>query len=148
MRGFGLIEIMISLVVLSFGLLTAGQMLFVAASSSSLARSKGAAAILAQDRLESLAGLYQQDPDNPDLLPGDHGPMETAVDNPADNAILNRYRIAWNVGTVPDPRPGRRLGAKRVSVTITPAIAGGAANSKPRMNKILNVSTILGPSMP
>jgi prepilin-type N-terminal cleavage/methylation domain-containing protein len=37
MRGFSLIEMMIALVVLTFGLLSTGQMLFIAASSGSLA---------------------------------------------------------------------------------------------------------------
>jgi prepilin-type N-terminal cleavage/methylation domain-containing protein len=146
MRGFSLIEMMIALVVLTFGLLTAGQMLLIAASSSSLARSKGAAAIIAQDRLESLASLYQQDPSNSDLLLGDHGPLQTEIANSANETILNRYRITWNVSAVPDPRPGLRLDSRRVSVRITPALPGGAENSKPGMNKILNVSTILGPS--
>ena len=100
MRGFTLIEMMIALVVLTFGLLTAGQMLFIAASSGSLARSKGTAAIIAQHKLESLAGLYQQDPLTADLTLGDHGPEQTQIINPSNGTILNRNNIQWNVSSV------------------------------------------------
>jgi prepilin-type N-terminal cleavage/methylation domain-containing protein len=142
MRGFSLLEIMIALVVLTAGLLSAGKLLFVAASSASLARSKGAAAIAAQDALESLAALYQQDRSAADLTMGMHGPRQTQVVNPVDASILNRYSITWNVSSVPDPRPGKLLDAKLVAMTITPTLPGGAANAKPGMNKVLNVSTV------
>jgi len=145
MRGFSLIEMMISLVILTFGLLAAGQMLYTAAFSSSLARSKGIASIAAQDRLESLASLYRQDPSAVDLKLGNHGPDQAEVVNPADKSILNRYAVTWDVSLVPDPRPGTALNARLVKVTVTPALPGGASNSKPAMNKVLNVSTILSP---
>jgi prepilin-type N-terminal cleavage/methylation domain-containing protein len=148
MRGFGLLEIMIALVVLTVGLLSAGKLLFVAASSASLARSKGTAAIAAQDALESLAALYQQNPSAADLTLGRHGPRQTQVVNPVDESILNRYSITWNVSSVPDPRPGKRLDAKLVAITITPTLPGGAANAKPGMNKVLNVSTIFSVRTP
>lgn len=147
MRGFSLIETMIALVVLAFGLLIAGQMLFVAASSSSMARSKGAAALVAQDRLESLASLYRQDPSNPDLLPGNHGPLQEEVTNPENMIALNRFSVTWKIAAVPDPRPKPRLDCRRVDLTVTPALAGGDPNSNPTMNKILSVSTVLAPSV-
>jgi prepilin-type N-terminal cleavage/methylation domain-containing protein len=145
MRGFSLIEMMIALVVLTFGLLTAGQMLFIAASSSSLARSQGAAAILAQDELESLAGVYQRDPLDLALSNGGHGPRQAEVANPVDGSILNRYNVTWDVSDVPDLRPGMRLNSKLVRVAIVPISATGAANSQPGMNKIMSVSTVLSP---
>jgi len=146
MRGFSLIETMMALVVLAFGLLAAGQLLFVTASSASLARSKGTAAIAAQSRLESLAALYRQNPLAPDLAIGNHGPEETGFINPADETVLNNYRVEWNVSSVPDPRPNKILNAKLVRVKVTPSLLGMIENSKPRMNKVLNVTTILGPS--
>ncbi len=146
MRGFTLIEMMLALVVLTFGLLIAGQMLFVSASSGSLARSKGTAAILAQHKLESLAGLYQQDPSTADLALGNHGPEQTEIQNPANGTILNRNNITWSVSTVPDPR-GIIPVSKLVTVTVTPALPGGGENSKPALNKILNVTTIFSPRM-
>ena len=145
MRGFSLVETMMALVVLAFGLLAAGQLLYITASSSSLARSKGTAAIVAQSRLESLAALYKQDPSAAELAIGNHGPEETGVMNPADETVLNNYRVEWTVSTVPDPRPGKILDATLVTVKVTPSLAGGTENSRPGLNKILNVTTILGP---
>ncbi len=145
MRGFTLVEMIISLLVLSSGLLAVGQMLFVAASSGSFSRSKGSAAIVAQDRLESLADLYRRDPSSEDLSPGSHGPQQIEILNPADGTTLNRYNILWNVEPVPDPRPGKVVDAKLVRVTIAPALPGGGSNSKPGLNKTVNVSTILSP---
>jgi prepilin-type N-terminal cleavage/methylation domain-containing protein len=144
MRGFSLVETMIALVVVAFGLLTAGQMLFTAASSSSLARSKGTAAIVAQDRLELLAGLYQQDPSAADLAFGAHGPGPVEIANPTNGTVLNRYAVVWNVSPVADPRPDVTLNSRLVEVRVTPVMQGGADNSKPAMNKILYISTILG----
>ncbi len=146
MRGFTLIEMMIALVVLTFGLLTAGQMLFIAASSGSLARSKGTAAIIAQHKLESLAGLYQQDPLTADLTLGDHGPEQTQIINPSNGTILNRNNIQWNVSSVFGPR-GVLPDSRQVTVTVTPALLGGVENSKAGLNKILNVTTIFSPRM-
>jgi prepilin-type N-terminal cleavage/methylation domain-containing protein len=144
MRGFGLLEIMMALVLLTIGMLSAARMLYVAASSASLSRSKGTAAIAAQDALESLAVLYRQNPSAPDLTVGRHGPTQTQVVNPVDGAVLNRYSILWDVTQVPDPRPGKILAARRVSITVTPALPGGASNSKPGMNKVLSISTVFG----
>jgi hypothetical protein len=145
MRGCSLIEMMIALVVLTFGLLSAGQMLFIAASSGSLARSKGAAVIVAQDTLESLAVQYQRDPLAPELATGPHGPEQSEVENPTDASILNRFRIEWSIHPVPDPRPGKLPDAKLITVTVAPSLSGGTLNNKPGLNKTLNVSTILSP---
>ncbi len=147
MRGFTLIEMMIALAVFTFGLLAAGQMLFIAASSGSLARSKGTAAIIAQHKLELLASLYQQDPAAADLALGHHGPEQTSVTNPVNGTILNRDNVAWSVSSVPDARPEIFSNSRLVTVTVTPALLGGAENSKPRLNKILNITTIFSPRM-
>jgi prepilin-type N-terminal cleavage/methylation domain-containing protein len=141
-QGFSLIEMMLALIILTFGLLAAGQLLFVAASSDSLARSKGTAAIAAQSVLESLDALYGQNPVATDLVPGEHGPWSTSVTNPVDGAALNRYEVRWMVENVSDPRPGKMLNARRVRVTVTPVQLGGTANVRAGMNKILNITTI------
>ncbi len=143
MRGLSLIEMMIALLVLTSGLLAVSQMLFVAASSGSLSRSKGSAAVAAQDRLESLANLYRRNPASADLAPGIHGPQQVEVLNPEEGTTLNRYSVVWNVESVPDPRPGKLLEAKLVRITIAPVLEGGGPNSKPGLNNVLNVSTIL-----
>lgn len=147
MRGFSLIEMMIALAVLTFGLLAAGSVLFIGASSGSLARSKGTAALAAQDKLESLAFLYLRDPLAGDLAMGYHGPVQTEVVNPVDAGVLNQYRIEWVVRSVPDPRPGKSLDAVLVVVTVSPELPGGNPNRKAGWNKTVVVSTILGQEM-
>ena len=145
-QGFSLIEMMLALIILTLGLLTVGQLLYVAASSSSLARSKGTAAVAAQGVLESLASLYSQNPLAADLALGAHGPRQTVVVNPMDGTVLNRYDVNWIVENVSDPRPGKALNARRVLATVTPVHIGGAKNIRPGLNKILNVATIFSPS--
>ncbi len=142
--GFSLLEIMMAVLLLTASLLATGHVFFVMAASESLARSKGTAALAAQNLLESLSSSYQQNPLLADLDWGGHGPKLEVVVNPVDGSVLNRYSIAWEVHPVPDPRAGKALDAKLVTVRVNPVLAGGALNSKPGMNKILNVSTILG----
>ncbi len=146
--GFSLIELMMALVILTFGLLAVGQLLYAVASSSSLARSKSTAAVTAQNKIESLADLYGRDPLAADLALGSHGPQQTQVVNPIDGTVLNQYNIGWTVANVADPRPGKVMGAILVRVTITPIQSGGIGNSKPAFNKILSVATILSPKTP
>ncbi len=142
--GFTLVEMLISLIVLTFGLLAAGQMIFVAMSAQSLARSKGTASMVAQDRLESLADLYRQNPAAAELTVGAHGPIQVQVTNPTNARILNRYDVAWNVAVVPDAR-GKVLSARAVHVTVTPINAAGAVNKKASLNKVINVTAIFSP---
>ncbi len=141
-QGFTLVEVLIAIVILTFGLLAAGQLLCVAMGSASLARSKGSAAVAAQNKLETLADLYRQDPNGVDLSIGSHGPQQVQVLNPANSRILNRYEIAWQVATVPDPRAGKILKAKQVTVTVTPINSAGAQNLRAGLNKVVSVSSI------
>ena len=140
--GFSLIETLIALIVLTFGLLAAGQLIFIAASSASLARSKGSAAVVAQDKIHALSDLYSRNPDNPDLTPGDHGPEHVQVVAPATNTVLNRFRISWSVAPVPDPRAGKAIKARLVTVTVTPADEHGALHYRPALNKTVTVSAV------
>jgi prepilin-type N-terminal cleavage/methylation domain-containing protein len=146
-NGFSLLEIMIALAILSFGLLAAGPLLYRALSSDSLTRSKGTAAISAQNKLEYLADLYLRNPSAGELMLGSHGPEQSQTANPADGTILNRYDIDWTVSLVPDPRPGKTVHARLVSVRITPIQLQGAENSRPAFNKILCVSTVFSTDM-
>jgi prepilin-type N-terminal cleavage/methylation domain-containing protein len=147
-QGFSLIEVMVALMILSFGLLSAGQLLNIAASSGSLARSKGTAALAAQNKLESLSSLYSANPSTDELTPGTHGPQETEVFNPIDAAPLNKYSIAWAVRDVLDPRPGKAVNARLVTVTVTPIRPGGEGNSRVLFNKVVNVATVFSPKIP
>jgi prepilin-type N-terminal cleavage/methylation domain-containing protein len=142
--GFTLIEMLIALLIMTFGLLAAGQLMLVAMGSASLARSKGSAAVVAQDRLEFLSDLYRQSASAADLTVGDHGPLQVNVQNTTDNSVLNRFRVAWNVSVVPDAR-GKTLAARLVRVTVTPSDAAGAANNRVLLNKVVSVSSIFSP---
>lgn len=144
-QGFSLIEMMLALIILMFGLLATGQLLYVAAGSGSLARSKGTAALAAQSLLESLSALYGRDPSAVDLVPGSHGPRQTVVTNPADGTVMNRYEVRWTVENVSDPRPGKVLNARSVRATVTPVQRDGTANVQPGMNKILHIATVISP---
>jgi prepilin-type N-terminal cleavage/methylation domain-containing protein len=142
--GFTLTEMLIALFIMTFGLLSAGQLMLIAMGSSSLARSKDSAAVAAQDRLEYLADLYRRDTAAAELTVGDHGPMSVNIQNPIDNSILNRFSVGWNVSVVPDAR-GKTLHARLVRVTVTPVDATGNVNSRSLLNKVVSVSSIFSP---
>ena len=146
-RGFSLIEMTIALLVLTFGLLTAAQLMSTALNSSSLARSKGTAAIAAQDKLEYLADLYRRNSSATDLAAGNHGPQQVEVVNPADGSTLNLYNVSWSVGNVPDPRPGKILAARLLTVTVVPIRSDGTTNNRTPLNKVVSVTAIVSPRM-
>lgn len=142
-EGFTLIETSVALFILVFGLLAAGQMIFVAASSASLARSKGSAITVAGSKLAYLADLYGRDPEADDLSAGSHGPEPIVLLNPATNSVLNRFSISWTIEAVADPRAGVTLKAKLVRVIVTPTDAANTRNLRARLNKAVSISTIL-----
>ncbi len=144
--GFTLVEMMIAMVIMTFGLLAAGRLMYVAMGSASLSRSKGSAAIVAQDKLEFLADLYRQNSAAAELTNGSHGPEQVQVINTANGRTLNRYNVAWIVATVSDPRPGVTLKARQVRVTVTPILATSTTvNVKASLNKVVSVTAIFSP---
>ena len=147
-QGFSLIEILMATALTTIGLLAACQLLYMAMSASSLVRSKETAALSAMDRLESLSDSYARDPGNGDVLPGNHGPEENQIKNPDNASILNRFQVTWTGDSVADPRPGKKIDARRICVTVTPALENGAANHQTGFNKILIVTTVFSPEMP
>jgi type II secretory pathway pseudopilin PulG len=142
-EGFTLVETLVSLSILVFGVLAAAQIVYTSTLAGTLSRSKGGAAVAAQSQLEHLADLYSRDPSAPELSTGGHGPREVQITNPAGGTVLNRFAVRWTAAPVPDPRPGRRLGATRVTVTVTPVDDESAPRPRPALNKAVNVSTIL-----
>lgn len=146
-HGFSLIETIMAAVLTTVGLLAAFQIHVAAMSSSTLARSQGAAVLSAMNKLECLSDSYSRDPSDGSVLPGNHGPEEITVMDPNDGSILNCFQITWTVENVADPRPGKNLKAMLVRVTVTPALAGAAADYKPPFNKILNLTTVFSPRM-
>lgn len=147
-QGFSLVEVIIALIVATFGLLAAGQLMFIAMSSASLARSKTTAALAAGNRMESLSDLYARDQSDVNLSTGSHGPQEFKVSNPNNGSVLNHYHITWTTDTVRDPRQGKIIDARKVRITVTPIRPGGDRNYHPPLNKIISLSTILSPRMP
>jgi hypothetical protein len=146
--GFGLIEVLMALLIMTFGLLAVGQLIYLTAGAGSLARSKGTATIAAQNKLEYLSDLYRRDPGSVELSEGTHGPEQTESLNPITGVALNRFGVSWNISNVPDPRPGKTLQAKLVSITVTPVRSGGAVNTKPSLNKILYMNSVISPRNP
>ncbi len=140
--GFTLIEMLIALLILSFGLLSAGQLMYVAMGSASLARSKGNAATVAQDKLEFLADVFRRNRGDASLALGDHGPEQIEIRNPNSGRALNRFQVVWNVSNVPDPRAGRVLTARLVRVTVTPLGTGSTVNNQMGLNKTVSISSI------
>ncbi len=138
--GFTLIEALMSLLILTFGLLSAGQLIFVALTSASLVRSKESAALVAQNQLEALADLYRRAPESPELSQGCHAGDEVQILGRGN--VLNRFGVSWKVSPVPDPRGGALRHARMIRVTVTPVASGGSANARGPLNKIVNVSAI------
>lgn len=147
-QGFNLIEMMIALILATFGLLAAGQVLGTAIRCASLSSSKGTAVVAARSTLESLQDLYSRNPSHGDLSSGNHGPREINFVNPIDETVLNRYRITWSAAGVSDPRPGASPDAVRLSVSVTPIRSDGTSNYSPPLNRALTFETILSPAMP
>jgi prepilin-type N-terminal cleavage/methylation domain-containing protein len=143
--GFTLIETLIAVFILAFGLMSAGRLIYLALASESLARSKASAAVAAQSKLEQLADLYLRDAGSAALTVGDHGPETVEITNPADGGVLNRYSITWTISEVPDPRPGRALRSRRVDVVVLPVDAADNRHYRAFFNKAVTVSTIFGP---
>lgn len=143
--GFSLIEVLFALCILACGLLAAGQMIFAAVASSSLARAKTTAAIVADDKAEDLADLYRRDRAAPPLALGRHGPDVAEIRNPISGAILNRYEVHWEIRSVPDPRPGRVLSGRIVTVTATPVTMTGDSNIRTPWNQETSVTALLSP---
>ncbi len=147
-QGFSLIETLIALLVLAVGLLAATQLISIAMGSRSLSRSKQMAAVVAQSQLEHLGDLYRQDASAMDLAPGNHGPREVRVLNPVSGTELNCFSVSWIAGHVSDPRPGKILQARQVTVTVTPAQSQAADNVQVPLNKVLNMTTIFSRMIP
>lgn len=147
-EGFTLPETLIALLVLGVGLLAASGLLCVTLRSLSLSRSKDAASTAAQSMLDHLATLYSRNPGSTELALGHHGPEQVTIRDPNNDTVVNSFRIGWDIEPVGDPRPGKVLQARTVTVTVTPAQASGAANIRLPLNKVVNMSSVLSPRVP
>jgi hypothetical protein len=141
--GFGLIELMIALLITAFGLLAAGDFLFIAIRMNTLSRSKTTATLAAKETLEYLSALCQQNPTATELQPGIHGPRQSSFNNPLVGSLLNSYNVTWDVEEVNDLRQDIVLKAKTVRVQVQPVQEGGSGNIHPLLNKSLSMTTTL-----
>ncbi len=139
--GFTIIEALIALLILAFGLLSAGQLIFVALTSASLARSRCSAALIAQNKLESLADLYRRDPEARELSEGTHEGEQVRV--LGGGTVLNRFGISWQVSPVEDPRGGSLPRARRVRIRVTPVGSDGTVSPATRLNKVVHVNSVI-----
>jgi prepilin-type N-terminal cleavage/methylation domain-containing protein len=141
--GFTLLETLIVLLILSFGLMAAGQLIYLAIGSASLAGAKGSAALVADSKLAFLVDLYRRDGNAVALCLGTHGPERIQVWNPKTHGVLNRFDITWIIEQVPDPRPGKTIPARRIRVEVVPIDASGNPHFVPLMNKIVTISSVI-----
>jgi hypothetical protein len=143
-EGFGLIESLIALLIMTFGLLAVGQLLFATIGGPTLARSKTAAATVAADKLRLLSEHYRQNTSGTDLTLGSHGPEFVAIQNP-NGGVLNRFSVSWVVENVPDPRAWKVLQARRLTVTVSPVLENGNDNRRVALNKVINMTAVVSP---
>jgi prepilin-type N-terminal cleavage/methylation domain-containing protein len=142
-QGFTLVETLVALFILVFGLMAAGQMMALAARGMSLARSQGSAMVLAESKLVYLIDLHRRDPYAAELATGDHGPEEFQVWNRTANRVLNRFRISWTISRLSDPRPGKETDARQVAIRVMPVDEAGKRRFMASMNKEVVLAAVL-----
>lgn len=146
-RGFSFLEVLIAASLTAFGILAVGQLLFTSAATFSLARSREAAALAAQNKLEHLSGLYLHDSAHPDLAAGEHGPEDVSFRDPNDGKILDRIRITWSVDSLRDSRPGWKTAAVKLTVAATPIRNDGTLMDRPYSGRTVALAAVLGPQI-
>ena len=107
--GFNLIEVMVTLGILAFGILAIASMQESSLLGTSRAYNLTDGTTVAMDRLESLISLAYTDSN---LSQGNHGPTTNG-----------RYTTSWNVT---EDAPNR---VKTITVTVNWSEAGGAGKS-------------------
>lgn len=102
-KGSSVVEIMVALVVLGIGLVSAMRVLPESSTKTTRSRNKTTAVNIAQEKIEELMGRPYADAD---LAAGNH--------DDADNPIRGRYVRTW---TISDNTPVS--GMKMISVSVT-----------------------------
>lgn len=143
MNGFTLLETLIVLLILSFGLMAAGQLLYLAVGCATLAGSKGSAILLADSKLAFLVDLNGRDRNAADLSPGSHGPELIEVCNPKTRRVMSRFEITWTIEPMADPRPGKTIPARQIRVVAVPVDAAGKRHFVAFMNKVASISSVI-----
>ena len=142
--GFSLVELMIAILILTFGLLSAAQLLAISIKLDALARSKNTAVLAAQNELDLLADLYRRNPAAEELTIGAHHAEELIeIRNPLNQNVQNMYKITWFVGVIPDPRPGIDLPGRILSVQATPILKKNVENERSFQNKTTTLNAVI-----
>jgi len=142
--GFSLVEVLIAVFILAFGLLAAAQLLTMTMGLDLLARSKSTAALAAQNELERLADLYLRNPAAKELAIGTHQAEELMeIRNPVNQNVLNRYKITWLVSGIPDPRPEIEPQGLIISVRATPMLTESEENPRSYQNKTITLNAVI-----
>ncbi len=85
-RGFTLIEVMVTMVILAVGLLAVAGMQVISIKSNTTSRDVTEASTLAMDRLEFLK-----------VLPVDDDQLDEGEHDDAGNPVEGKYTVTWNV---------------------------------------------------
>ena len=140
-NGFSLIEVMISIIILTVGLLSLAQMMVVATSANALAGRMTASAALAKQQLELLkAAPFYTNPANPSvdamnpLLAdgGDLGSNENgyfqlynADGQAVDPGGGSLFVVRWQIDRLVDPKGTMPLAMLRITVRCLPSAEAG-----------------------
>jgi len=139
-----LVEVLIAVLILAFGLLAAAQLLTMALGLDALARSKSTATLAAQNELDRLADLFRRNPMAEELTIGTHHAEElTKIRNPITQNVMNMYKITWLVSGIPDPRPGINPQGRIISVRATPMLTESAENTRSFKNKAIILNAVI-----
>lgn len=142
--GFSLVEMMVAICILTVGLLSAAQLLAMTMRMDALARAKSAAALTAQNELERLTDLYRRNPAAEELTIGTHQAEEIIeIRNPITQNVLNRYKITWLVGGLPDPRPGIDPPSRIINVRAIPILTESMENTYPFQRKTAAINAVI-----
>ena len=143
-NGFSLVELLIAVFILAFGLLAAAQVLTMALGLDVLARSKSTTALAAKNELERLADLYRRNPGSEELTIGTHQAEElTEIRNPVTQNVLYRYKITWFVSAIPDPRPEIDPNGRIISVRAAPMPAESEEIPVSYKNKAITLNAVI-----
>lgn len=143
-EGFSLVEVLIAISILTFGLLAAAQLLTMTIILDAKSRSKSTASLAAQNEIERLADLYRRNPDAEELIIGTHQAEElTEIRNPLNQNVLNRYKITWLVDGIPALHPGINAQGRIISVRATPMLTENLENTDSSKNKAVTLNTVI-----
>ncbi|MDA2938735.1 prepilin-type N-terminal cleavage/methylation domain-containing protein [Acidobacteria bacterium AH-259-A15] len=135
-KGFGLIESMVALAILTISLLGLVQLIATALNQSALARNNTMAISIAQEKLEQLRTAYNNDlntgTSSTDLTAGSHGPETVTLQAPSYSNMADQpFQVSWTVAV-----SGQQ---KTVTATVVPQ------NQNQMQSTSLSIITVFAP---